>query len=211
MRLAFSAKYKVGDKVQVLPGEHNFNWQGKVGKVVDVGIDLHAVAYIVEFADEVFKPCFLKEDLRLAKRKSNKVGRNRIIIDTRFDKGDKVCAHSKSQVFLLGLWIGDGEVFQLSMDNHLPLEQLTCDFEQKRRWFDPKIRYQWFNNMVAYLDAPDDFQVDSNAVGEIVDVAVNGSQSSPTIFYGLRYSDAESHVPYFNEVDLEPANSLSGK
>ena len=69
MRLTFSAKYRVGDKVQVLPGEHNFNWQGKVGEVVDVGIDLHTAAYIVEFADEVFKPCFLKEDLRLVKRK----------------------------------------------------------------------------------------------------------------------------------------------
>ncbi|MBR0288054.1 MAG: hypothetical protein IJQ82_03650, partial [Selenomonadaceae bacterium] len=61
----------------------------------------------------------------------------------------------------------------------------------------------WFNNMVAYLDAPDDFQVDPNAVGEIVDVAVDGSQSSPVIFYGLRYSEAESHVPYFSEADLE--------
>lgn len=40
MRLTFSAKYKVGDKVQVLPGEHDFNWQGKIGKIVDVGIDL---------------------------------------------------------------------------------------------------------------------------------------------------------------------------
>ncbi|MBO4780534.1 MAG: hypothetical protein J5497_07855 [Selenomonadaceae bacterium] len=53
MRLTFSAKYRVGDKVQVLSGEHNFNWQGKVGKVVDVGIDLHAAAYIVEFADKL--------------------------------------------------------------------------------------------------------------------------------------------------------------
>ena len=165
----------------------------------------------MEFADEVFKPCFLKEDLRLIKRKDNKVGRNRIIIDMRFDKGDKVRAHSKSQVFLLGLWVDNGEVFQLSMDNHLPLEQLTIDFEQKRRWFDPKIRYQWFNNMVAYLDASDDFQVDSNAFGEIIDVAVDGIQSSPTIFYGLRYSESESHVPYLSEVDLEPVNFLLGK
>ena len=203
MWLTFSAKYRVGDKVQVLRGEHNFNWQGKVGKVVDVGIDLHAAAYIVEFTDELFKPCFLKEDLKLVKRKGNKLGRNRIIIDTKFGKGDKVRARAKSKVVLLGLWIDDGEIFQLSMDNHLPLEQITADFEGKRRWFDPKVRYQWFNNMVAYLDAPDDFQVDPNAVGEIVDVAVDGSQSSPVIFYGLRYSDAESHVPYFSEVDLE--------
>ena len=208
MRLTFSAKYRVGDKVQVLRGEHNFNWQGKVGKVVDVGIDLHAAAYIVEFTDEIFKPCFLKEDLKLVKRKGNKLGRNRIIIDTKFGKGDKVRARAKSKVFLLGLWIDDGEIFQLSMDNHLPLEQLTVDFEEKRRWFDPKVRYQWFNNMVAYLDAPDDFQVDPNAVGEIVDVAVDGSQSSPVIFYGLRYSDAESHVPYFSEADLD---SFEGK
>ena len=203
MRLTFSAKYRVGDKVQVLRGEHNFNWQGKVGKVVDVGIDLHAAAYIVEFTDEIFKPCFLKEDLKLVKRKGNKLGRNKIIIDTKFGKGDKVRARAKSKVFLLGLWICDGEIFQLSMDNHLPLEQITADFEEKRRWFDPKVRYQWFNNMVAYLDAPDDFQVDPNAVGEIVDVAVDGSQSSPVIFYGLRYSDAAPHVPYFSEVDLE--------
>ena len=89
------------------------------------------------------------------------------------------------------------------MDNHLPLEQITADFEEKHRWFDPKVRYQWFNKIVAYLDAPDDFQVDSNAFGEIVDVAVDGNQDSPAIFYGLRYSDAESHVPYFSEVDLE--------
>lgn len=157
----------------------------------------------MEFADEVFKPCFLKEDLKLVKRKGNKLGRNRIIIDTKFGKGDKVRARPNSKVFLLGLWIGDGEIFQLSMDNHLPLEQLTIDFEEKRRWFDSKVRYQWFNNMFAYLDVPDDFQVASNAVGEIVDVAVDGSQSSPVIFYGLRYSDAESHVPYFSEVDLE--------
>lgn len=203
MRLTFSAKYRVGDKVQVLPGEHNFNWQGKVGKIVDVGIDLHTVAYIVEFADEVFKPCFLKEDLKFVKRKGNKFGRNKIIINTKFGKGDKIRARAKSKVFMLGLWIGDGEIFQLSMDNHLPLEQLAADFEEKRRWFDLKVRYQWFNNMVAYLDAPDDFQVDSNAVGEIVDVAVDGSQSSPVIFYGLRYSEAESHVPYFSEADLE--------
>ena len=211
MRLTFSAKYRVGDKVQVLPGEHNFNWQGKVGKVVDVGIDLHAAAYIVEFAYEIFKPCFLKEDLKLVKRKGNKLGRNRIIIDTKFGKGDKVRARTEAKVFLLGLWIGDGEIFQLSMDNHLPLEQITFDFEEKRRWFDPKVRYQCFNNMVAYLDAPDDFLIDPNAVGEIVDVAANGSQSSPTIFYGLRYSDAEKNVPYFSEVDLELVNSLVGK
>ena len=211
MRLTFSAKYRVGDKVQVLPGEHNFNWQGKVGKVVDVGIDLHAAAYIVEFAYEIFKPCFLKEDLKLVKRKGNKLGRNRIIIDTKFGKGDKVRARTEAKVFLLGLWIGDGEIFQLSMDNHLPLEQITFDFEEKRRWFDPKVRYQCFNNMVAYLDAPDDFLIDPNAVGEIVDVAADGSQSSPTIFYGLRYSDAEKNVPYFSEVDLELVNSLVGK
>ena len=30
MRLTFSTKCKVGDKVQVLPGEHNFNWQAKL-------------------------------------------------------------------------------------------------------------------------------------------------------------------------------------
>ena len=208
MRLTFSAKYRVGDKVQVLPGEHNLNWQSKIGKVVGVGIDLYTAAYIVEFADETLKPCFLKEDLKLVKRKGNKLGRNKIIIDTKFGKGDKVCARANSKVFLLDLWIGDGEIFQLSMDNHLPLEQLTVDFEEKRRWFDPKVRYQWFNNMVAYLDVPDDFQVDPNAVGEIVDVAVDGSQSSPAIFYGLRYSDAESHVPYFSEADLD---SFEGK
>lgn len=69
MQLTFSAKYKVGDKLQLLLGEHNLNWQGKICKVVGVGIDLHSAAYIVEFADEVFKPCFLKEDLRLVKRK----------------------------------------------------------------------------------------------------------------------------------------------
>ena len=45
MRLTFSAKYSVGDKMQVL--EYNFNCQGKFGKVVDIGIDLHAAAYIV--------------------------------------------------------------------------------------------------------------------------------------------------------------------
>ena len=208
MRLTFSAKYRVGDKVQVRPGEHNLNWQSKIGKVVGVGIDLYTAAYIVEFADETLKPCFLKEDLKLVKRKGNKLGRNKIIIDTKFGKGDKVCARANSKVFLLDLWIGDGEIFQLSMDNHLPLEQLTVDFEEKRRWFDPKVRYQWFNNMVAYLDVPDDFQVDPNAVGEIVDVAVDGSQSSPAIFYGLRYSDAESHVPYFSEADLD---SFEGK
>ena len=77
MRLTFSAKYRVGDKVQILPGEHNFNRQGKVGKVIDVGIDLHAAAYIVEFTDEVFKPCFFKEDLKLVKRKGNKLGRKK--------------------------------------------------------------------------------------------------------------------------------------
>lgn len=69
MQLTFSDKYKVGDKLQLLPGEHNLNWQGKICKVVGVGIDLHSAAYIVEFADEVFKPCFLKKDLRLVKRK----------------------------------------------------------------------------------------------------------------------------------------------
>ena len=43
MRLTFSAKYKVGDKVQVL--EHNFNCQVKVGKVVDIGIDFDYKAF----------------------------------------------------------------------------------------------------------------------------------------------------------------------
>ncbi len=202
MRLTFSAKYRVGDKVKILPGEHNFNWEGKIGKVVDVGIDLHAAAYIVEFVEEPFKPCFLKEDLKLVKRKGNKLGRNRIIIDTKFDKGDKVRAHPNSKIFMLGLWLGD-EICQLSMDNHLPLEQITFDFEQKRSWFDPKVRHQWFNNMVAYLDAPEDFQVDANAVGKIVDVAVDGNEEFHTILYGLRYSDDDSHVCYFSEVDLE--------
>ena len=79
----------------------------------------------------------------------HKVGRNRIIIDTKFGKGDKVRTRAKSKLFLLGLWIGDGEIFQLSMDNHLPLEQITADFDEKRRWFDSKVRYQWFNNIVA--------------------------------------------------------------
>ena len=50
---------------------------------------------------------------------------------------------------------------------------------------------------------PDDLQVDPNAVDEIVDVAVDGSQNSPVIFYGLRYSDAESYVPYFGKADLK--------
>ena len=82
----------------------------------------------MEFADEIFKPCFFKEDLKIVKRKGNKLGRNRIIIDTKFGKGDKVRVRAKSKVFLFGLWIGDGEIFQLSMDNHLPLEQLAIDF-----------------------------------------------------------------------------------
>ena len=50
-------------------------------------------------------------------------------------RSDKVRVYPNPKVFLLGLWLG-GEICQLSMDNHLPLEQITFDFEQKRRWFD---------------------------------------------------------------------------
>ena len=210
MRLNFSVKYRVGDKVKILPGEHNFNWEGKIGKIVDVGIDLHAAAYIVEFVDEIFKPCFLKEDLKLVKRRSNKCGHNKIIINTKFGKGDIVKAESNSKIFMLGFSV-DEEVINLSMDNHLPPEQINLDFEQKRGWFDPKVRHQWFNNMVVYLDAPEDFQIDANEVGEIVDVAVDGNQESHTILYGLKYSDDDSRVYYFSEVDLERAGSFEGK
>lgn len=199
MRLTFNTKYKIGDSVKILDGEHNYNWVGKIGKVIEIGIDLHTAAYIVEFDSEIFKPCFLKEDLKLVKRKDNKCGRNKIVIDTKFNKGDKVKVRSNSKIFLLGFVLGE-YVSHLSMDNHLLLEKINQDFEKKVGWFDPNFKHQWFNNMVDYMDY-DNLKFDENTVWEIIDVSVDGNKDSPTILYGLKYID-NIGVPYFQEDDL---------
>lgn len=52
MRFSFSAEYNIGDKVKVLSGEHNDNWEGRIGKIVEIGIDLCQIVYLVEFRRE---------------------------------------------------------------------------------------------------------------------------------------------------------------
>ena len=63
MRFSFDIEYNIGDKVKVLSGEHNDNWEGQIGKIVEIGIDLCQIVYRVEFRREKFKPCFKAEQL----------------------------------------------------------------------------------------------------------------------------------------------------
>lgn len=153
----------------------------------------------MEFDSEIFKPCFLKEDLKLVKRKDNKRGRNKIVIDTKFNKGDKVKVHSNAKICLFGFALGE-YVSHLSIDNHLPRERINHDFKKKVGWFDPKFKHQWFNNMVDYMEN-NNLNFDENTVWEIIDVAVDGNKDSPTILYGLKYID-NIGVLYFQEDNL---------
>ena len=74
MRFSFYSDYNIGDKVKVLSGEHNDNWEGRIGKIAEVGIDLCQVVYLVEFRREAFKPCFRAEDLKpMFKKKKNEL------------------------------------------------------------------------------------------------------------------------------------------
>ena len=116
MVFAFTAEYNVGDEVKVLAGEHdedwerrigffydlhvvaditrqresNGNWKGRIGRIAEIGIDLYQVVYMVEFKGEVFKPCFRGEDLKLVSMKSKVEPLKEILMDAKYKIGDKV-------------------------------------------------------------------------------------------------------------------------
>ena len=96
MEKIFETHYSIGDRVKIRKGEHNDNWAGKIGKIVEIGVDLNQVAYIVKFKNEIYQPCFLREDLKPIYRKNN--SDNKIIFNTKFNIGDKVkvCSLAKS-------------------------------------------------------------------------------------------------------------------
>ena len=97
MRFSFSAEYNIGDKVKVLSGEHNDNWEGRIGKIVEIGIDLCQIVYRVEFRREKFKPCFKVEDLKpMFRRKNNETVRE-IVFNAKYGIGDTVKVMPRAQ------------------------------------------------------------------------------------------------------------------
>lgn len=64
VRFTFYSEYEIGDKVKILACEHNDNWEGRIGRIAEIGIGLSQVVYLVEFRREKFKPCFKAEDLK---------------------------------------------------------------------------------------------------------------------------------------------------
>ena len=122
--MIFESHYSIGDRVKIRKGEHNDNWAGKVGKIAEVGIDLSQVAYIVKFKNEIYKPCFLREDLKPVYRKNN--SDNKIVFNTKFKIGDKVkvlpLAKSLKSALLTE---NDNKPWNVYMDNHMTLEEIN--------------------------------------------------------------------------------------
>lgn len=87
MRVSFSAEYNIGDKVKILSGEHNDNWEGRIGRIAEIGIDLSQVVYTVEVRREIFKPCFKVEDLKAMFRRKNNESIREIVLNARYEVG----------------------------------------------------------------------------------------------------------------------------
>ena len=197
MEMVFESRYSVGDRVKIRKGEHNDNWAGKVGKIVEIGVDLHVAAYIVKFKNEIYMPCFLRNDLKPVQRKNNLD--NKMIFNTKFNIGDKVKTLPNVKSMKSALYL-NGEAYDVYIDNHLSLEQIIFAYENKLGWCSPD-KYQWFNNMIAYLNATEDKDF-FGQVGEIIEISVDGTEKSHTIIYTVKYSN-EGSLPCFRENDLE--------
>ena len=52
MRFSFSVEYNIGYKVKVLSGEHNNNWEGRIGKIVEIGLDLCQIVLTLWSSEE---------------------------------------------------------------------------------------------------------------------------------------------------------------
>ena len=124
--------------MKVLSGEHNDNWEGRIGKIAEVGIDLCQVVYLVEFRREAFKPCFRAEDLKpMFKKKKNELIRE-IVLDSKFELGDKVKVMPKARSLKTDLDVY-GEVCSVFIDNHESLEKINYCYENKVGWFNKKM------------------------------------------------------------------------
>ena len=202
MRFSFSAEYNIGDKVKILSGEHNDNWEGRIGKIVEIGIDLCQIVYLVEFRREEFKPCFRVEDLKPVFRRKNNETVREIVFNAKYKIGDKVKVMPKARSLKTDLDVY-GEVCSVFMDNHMSLEEINYCYEHKIGWFKKKENeHLWFNNMVLYLNPSEDRpEIWRGKVGEIANIEFDGTEEKYTIIYGVKYFN-ETSVPCFREQDL---------
>lgn len=202
MRFSFSAEYNIGDKVKILSGEHNDNWEGRIGRIAEIGIDLSQVVYTVEFRREKFKPCFKIEDLKPRFRRKNNESIREIVLNARYEVGDKVKVLPRARSLKTDLDVY-GEVCSVFIDNHMSLEKINYCYENKVGWFKKKENeHSWFNNMVLYLNPSEDRpEIWRGKVGEIANIEFDGTEEKHTIIYGVKYFN-ETSVPCFREQDL---------
>ena len=202
MRFSFSAEYNIGDKVKVLSGEHNDNWEERIGKIVEIGIDLCRIVYLVEFRREKFKPCFKAEDLKPMFRRKNNEPVREIFFNAKYEVGNKVKVLPTARSLKTDLDVY-GEVCSVFIDNHMSLEKINYCYENKVGWFRKKDNeHSWFNNMVLYLNLAEDRpEIWRGKVGEIVNIEFDGTEEKHTIIYGVKYFN-ETSVPCFREQDL---------
>lgn len=202
MRFSFSAEYNIGDKVKILSGEHNDNWEGRIGRIAEIGIDLSQVVYTVEFRREKFKPCFKAEDLKPMFRRKNNESIREILFEAKYEIGDRVKVLPKARSLKTDLDVY-GEVCSVFIDNHMSLEKINYCYENKVGWFKKKENeHSWFNNMVVYLNPAEDRpEIWRGKVGEIANIEFDGTEEKHTIIYGVKYFN-ETSVPCFREQDL---------
>lgn len=202
VRFTFYSEYEVGNKVKVLAEEHNDNWEGRIGRIAEIGIDLCQVVYLVEFKRERFKPCFKAEDLKSMSGKSKHDGFREIVLDTKYEIGDKVRVLPTARSLKTDLDIY-GEVCSVFIDNHMSLEEINYCYEHKIGWFKKKENeHKWYNNMVMYLNPSEDrAEIWRSKVGEIANIEFDGTEEKRTIIYGVKYRN-ETSVPCFREQDL---------
>ena len=197
MEKIFETHYSIGDRVKIRKGEHNDNWAGKIGKIVEIGVDLNQVAYIVKFKNEIYQPCFLREDYN---------SDNKIIFNTKFNIGDKVkvCSLAKS---LKSSILAEKEPLNIYIDNHLTLEEINYCYKNKLGFCSPE-EYHWFNNMVFYLNLTENEpEIWKDKVGEVIEIEIDGTEKFHRIIYSVKYFDdkgeAIESIPGFLESDLE--------
>ena len=202
VRFTFYSEYEIGDKVKVLAGEHNDNWEGRIGRIAEIGIDLSQVVYLVEFRREKFKPCFKAEDLKSMSGKSKHDGFREIAFDSKYEIGDKVRVLPTARSLKTDIELR-GEVCSVFIDNHMSLGEINYCYEKKIGWFKKKENeHTWFNNMVVYLNPSEDrLEIWRGKVGEIANIEFDGTEEKHTIIYGVKYRN-ETSVPCFREQDL---------
>ena len=202
MRFSFSAEYNIGDKVKILAGEHNDNWEGRIGKIAEIGIDLSQIVYLVEFRREKFRPCFKAEDLKPMFRRKNSESVREIFLNAKYEMGDKVKVLPTARSLKTDIDLR-GEVCSVFMDNHMSLEEINYCYEKKLGWFKKnENEHRWLNNMVLYLNPSEDRpEIWRGKVGEIANIEFDGTEEKPTIIYGVKYRN-ETSVPCFREQDL---------